>query len=128
MNSNLIVQIDDDEDDCIFFREAALELGAKNYKFFHNPTQALHDLAEGKVFPGIIILDINMPGMTGYEFLEGLNDLDAFLKVPVFMFSTHASPSGTKIDSRVSRFVNKPTCFVELKKILSQILDEHNIL
>ena len=128
MNSKFIVQIDDDEDDCIFFREAAFELGAKNYKSFQNPTQALQDLAEGNVFPSIIILDINMPGMTGYEFLEGLNDLDTFLKVPVFMFSTHASPSGTEIDNRVSKFINKPSCFIELKKVLSQILEEHNIL
>lgn len=128
MKSQLIVQIDDDEDDCTFFKEAVSELGLESYKSFQNPEEALHSLAEASVVPMIIILDINMRGMNGFEFLEQLDKINICQNVPIYMFSTNSFPSGNAIDSRVTDFINKPACFIKLKKIISQILEKHNIL
>lgn len=125
MNSKLILQIDDDEDDCLFFRDAVSEINTVHYISIQNPQEALQQLVEGTVQPNLIFLDINMPIMTGYEFIEKLSNHPLFDAIPIYIFSTNALPCGTEVDKRVSRFFTKPTSFQELKKIIVKIADRH---
>lgn len=128
MSEKYILQIDDDEDDCFLFRDAVAESCNIGYKYLHNAEEALENLVSGDLCPEVIILDINMPIMTGYEFLEKLCNYTTLDKIPVYIFSTYALPSGNDVDQRVKKFINKPICFKELKTIVRDLAQSNQLI
>ncbi|NHA03331.1 response regulator [Mucilaginibacter sp. HC2] len=63
--------------------------------------------------PGLIFLDINMPGLDGWDFMEAYNRLDLRFKarLVIIMLSTSLNPedkSMALIDKEVVTFLNKP--------------------
>lgn len=73
--------------------------------------------------PGIILLDINMPGMNGWEFMEEYQKLpdEQKGKILLVMLTTSLNPDDRKragmIDD-IEDFVSKPLSPETLKKIL----------
>ncbi|MDR2633776.1 MAG: response regulator [Treponema sp.] len=59
----------------------------------------------------LILLDIEMPGMSGFEFLEKLKDHPHAQDVPIIFISSHASPELIKYASKyggVRDYIIKP--------------------
>jgi len=75
-----------------------------------NGADALERLAVGLAPPALIVLDLAMPVMDGYDFLNAVNEDERLAAIPVLVFSATVSddrlPEGTRsmrkpMDSRV---------------------------
>jgi len=81
--------VDDDADDREFF-QIALDIAGFPYNLtaVESAVKALEILPELKDLPDYIFLDLNMPLVSGKEFLKILRESSAFSHVPVIIFST----------------------------------------
>ena len=75
--------------------------------------------------PNIIFLDINMPGMNGWEFLEEYEQLpiDDQAEVILCMLSTSLNPddeSMAKNDPKIVDFIKKPLTVSQLQAVLEK--------
>ncbi|HEY0654266.1 MAG TPA: response regulator [Chryseosolibacter sp.] len=78
--------------------------------------------------PQIIFLDINMPGMNGWECLKELKTDEQYRNIPVIMCSTssHNREANIAIGMGALGFFAKPRDFLELKEILKAIASSLN--
>jgi CheY-like chemotaxis protein len=77
----------------------------------------------------LIFLDINMPGMNGWEFLEAYNKLDKELQnqAIIIMLTTSASPMDvekSKALNSVSDYITKPLTEKMMKDITAKYFGE----
>lgn len=75
--------------------------------------------------PDLIFLDINMPGMNGWEFLSEFVKLDQSITsdIKVILLSTSSDPADVKRAIKkhpVTDYINKPLSFLLLNEVLSK--------
>ena len=92
-------------------------------KTFDNGTSALEELNQEKNHPDVIFVDINMPIMSGWEFLSELEQKSPNFRSSVFIISssnetmkTSHTTAGKKVYS-----IYKPISVDELKNLLAPI-------
>jgi CheY-like chemotaxis protein len=84
-----ILLVEDDLVDVMSFQRALRDLKASNVlKVASNGEEALASLQSGKLLPGIIVLDINMPRMNGLDFLKVLKSDERLQSRPVIVLTT----------------------------------------
>lgn len=97
-NFKQIILIDDDYATNFYHEIVVTDSGkVKEQKFFSSTVEALEYFKDQEkktdpVLPEIIFLDINLPEMTGWEFLEEFKDLDLTPMPTVIMLSTSMNP------------------------------------
>jgi len=125
---NCILLIDDDSEDNFFHQMVIEEMNIVDHiEVALNGVEALNFLKkENHTHPDIIFLDINMPKMNGWEFLEAYAKLnpDQKAKLLVVMLTTSINPLDKERAEQfpdIIGFNSKPLT----KEMLNEILEKH---
>ncbi len=130
MKTNLlrVLLADDDEDDCLFFAEAAAELTRPAQLTTVNDGEELMQLLLQlpEPLPDILFLDLNMPRKSGYECLVEIKAHKILRQLPVVILSTafDCNMADRLIRSGAFRCVQKPAGYGQLVAVIQQILDQ----
>ena len=97
----------DDSDTNLSIAEDALE---KQYRVMTLPSAVKMFTLLEKVAPDLILLDIEMPGMDGFEALQKLKAHDAYARIPVIFLTgmTNTSVEAHGFELGVVDFITKP--------------------
>ena len=109
-----IILVVDDEPECREILAALLTEEGYVVVCAEDGRQALDYMSSST--PGLILLDLMMPNMSGWEFLERQKQDPRLAAIPVVLISG----SGLARDTNVSAIVRKPIDFAVLKKIVEQ--------
>lgn len=126
---NTLLLVDDDTDDAELFVEALQEIDESITCYAAaDGRQALDHLDQHTTQPNIIFLDINMPGMNGWQCLTKLKENPRYQQIPVIIYSTSAAKRDRDIAAKLGAlgFITKPADYQELKNILRQLLSQTN--
>ena len=74
------IAIIDDEKDLLFVYKKALELQGLKVVTFNDSSAALIELQERKKIYLMVIVDIRMPKVNGYQFINEIKSIDPFIK------------------------------------------------
>jgi CheY-like chemotaxis protein len=122
-----LVYVDDDEDDLLLVKGALspyenvielhlLQNGYEGYNF-------LLSLEKKQQKPCLIILDINMPLMSGKELLPILRSLPFFADVPIILFTTSSMEHDYRFALQYDAgFITKPMTVEQMHTIVEQFL------
>lgn len=121
----VILIIDDDPEDTYLFCEALKIADSRVECFTSTGGQWPIDVVTTDTTPDVIVLDINMPKLSGKEILSKIKDDDRLTNVPVYMFST--TKNEREIDQCMklgaAGFFIKPTAFDSLVDIQKEIIN-----
>jgi signal transduction histidine kinase/DNA-binding response OmpR family regulator len=115
--SKTILIVDDEEDTLQFLKERLNEEGFKTIEA-SNGKVALEKAAENR--PDLILLDIMMPEITGWDVMEQLQKKEDTASIPIVVLSAATSETDKQRGFRmgIRQYLTKP---VEIKNLISEI-------
>jgi len=122
-----IVVIEDDADDQDFFREVLSKLVPNEIKIIGDSTTVVDYLLEENCHPFLIISDISMPKMNGFELRDAMLQEASIVekKIP-FLYFTSAWSEFTSEEAfkrPINGFFHKPNSLEKLKEVLGDLIE-----
>ena len=133
MNKIDILCVIDDDPIYIFGIKKIITLSnfSNSVMIFKNGQEAINNLkpiiASGENIPEVILLDINMPIMDGWQFLDEFIQIPCKQKVYIYIVSSSIDPADQekiKEYGNISNFIVKPITIENLKEISLEVLKE----
>ena len=129
MNKRILL-VDDDTDDTELFCEAVAALHSDvQCDIAVDGRDALEKLEGYKAaLPDLMILDMNMPRMNGWECLKALKANERYRHIPVIVYSTsdRGYVSAIAEDLGATGFFTKPNDYQQLAGIVRKIVESLN--
>jgi CheY-like chemotaxis protein len=121
-----IVIVDDDMDDILLLNEIfSVTEYAKSISFFHNPEGVIPylDSISDTQLPSLILSDLNMPKLNGFELLEALKINKRYQRIPVVIYTTSNSEKEKRkaLSLGARDFITKPVQSNAYHKIIDKI-------
>jgi CheY-like chemotaxis protein len=124
-----IFYVEDDADFAFIMQHAVKEVNDNlSIEIVDNGADALNTLQQfeaEKLRPGLIMLDMNLPGMSGLDLLKRIKE-NTFLKhVPVIFFTTSDNPKDVKATAEfgANAYLTKPAGYLNLISCLQSLHD-----
>ncbi|MFC4322456.1 response regulator [Litchfieldia salsa] len=113
-----VLVVDDDMRN-VFALTSALELNGMNVIFSENGKEALSMLPEHQDVD-IILMDIMMPEMDGYEAMQNIRHMEMFKTIPIIALTAKAMKYDRQkcIDAGASDYISKPVNLEQLMSLL----------
>ena len=115
------VMIVDDEEDIRSMIRLALELKGYNVVEASDGRDALRQLREG-ARPGLILLDLMMPGMNGWDFRDQQARDPELAEIPVLVFTGDTRITQKVRELGAAGYVKKPVGFHSLQAVVEKHL------
>lgn len=128
MNPKSILLADDDSDDLELLEEAFMDLESgviiNKVSSGKEALDYLNNCGFEKL-PCLVILDYNMPDLTGAEVLEKLYQNPELIAIPVIIWSTSNATIYKELSMKQGaiKYFEKPNNFEEIKKLASEMFD-----
>jgi CheY-like chemotaxis protein len=127
-----ILLADDDPDDCMMVKEALVESrvlnqlatvadGEELMDYLHR--RGRYESLRGVPYPGVILLDLNMPRKDGREALAEIKSDPHLRKIPVVVLTTSKAEEDIyrTYDLGVNSYITKPVTFEGLVDVMRTI-------
>ncbi len=124
-----VLLIDDNPHDTLLTQEAFNDCKRDvNINIFHDGSEALGFLKKQGVHsssttPDLVLLDINMPRMSGIEVLQHIKNDDSLKSIPVVILSTSSNQDEIKkcYQLQANSYISKPISYFDLIEIVEHI-------
>jgi two-component system chemotaxis response regulator CheY len=123
-NINVLVVEDDPADTSLILNVLRRHPGVSSAHAIDSPDVALEQLRAGHLSPDLVLLDIHMPRIDGFGFLESLRKIPAMARTPVVFLTTSCLASDV-VEARhcsASSYVIKPDTYAELQTRLDAVI------
>ncbi|RYY93639.1 MAG: response regulator [Chitinophagaceae bacterium] len=122
-----ILWVDDDKDDLDLFCEAVRDVSEETRVIaLHSGQDAVDFLEQNEGrddFPCLMVLDMNMPGLSGRDTLARLRGNDRFSKLPIIVFTTSNSPLDRMFCDKFGvEMLTKPVEYATLRTLARKLL------
>ncbi len=115
----------DDEPDITFLVETALKRNGYNVFGFTDPFLALEHFKLNSKNYGLVISDVRMPAMNGFEFITNIRQLSPEIKAVIMTAFDVNDDSEYAIHfkaQKINGFIQKPISLQKLNEIINQII------
>ena len=130
VTSTAILLVEDDQGDQKLIRNSLKNQGiASELHISNSAEEALdflysgEDINDGNCHPDLILLDLNMPGMGGKEFLKQIKANENLKQIPVIILTT----SNAELDIidcyrlQAAGYIHKPMALDEFKQVAEEL-------
>jgi CheY-like chemotaxis protein len=128
----LLLHIEDDPDDVYLIGSALTQAGVEIPIHVMTSGMQAMDYLMGKEpyhnrdehpLPNLILLDLNLPYMSGHEFLRWLRDQPGLRRIPVVVLTSSNAELDmeTAYDAGANAYLVKPLAYAELKAMLKDL-------
>ncbi len=122
-----ILIIENDEDEQFFMRKGFLNSGLFDITaMLYSGVELFKELKDAVVRPDVILSDLNMYGMNGYEILAELKASVDFARIPVIITSNIAEPATVEKCKKLGalKLKEKPDNFAHYDKFAKDLYEE----
>ena len=127
MKSINILLVEDNEGDILLTTEALAECKIVNHITIKRDGQTaveyFENLTDQDAFPGIVLLDINLPKMNGQEVLLFIKNHERFMHIPVIILTTSSAEKDilASYKNHVNCYITKPIDVVDFVRAITKI-------
>jgi CheY-like chemotaxis protein len=122
-NKTLFI-VDDDEDDISLVKSAFLENNLTyDITSFGCGTDLIEHFDKEEYVPDLILMDLNMPKMNGFQTMEILRKSERLKHIPIIVFTTSGHSEEVMKSYRIggNSFITKPSKYSELLILIQKL-------
>ncbi|WP_419802633.1 response regulator [Mucilaginibacter sp.] len=122
-----IFYVEDDADFAFIMQHAAQEVDNNvSVQIMENGKDALirlNQLCQYRAKPKLILLDLNLPGLSGLDLVKNIREIPSLKYVPVVFFTTSDNPKDIKasLEFGANAYLTKPSGYINLVSCLKSV-------
>lgn len=123
MRRLVVLLVEDSDDDILIVERAFKTLGlGHDLRAVATGEEALAQLEAGTVRPDLVLLDINLPGLSGFEVLRRMRNNQAVRTVPITVLSASEREHdiAEAYEAGANSYLVKPIKFEQFTQLLRQ--------